>query len=222
MTKTLKKTLVVLGAGGHGRSLADAAKAMDQWQEIIFLDDNTQLIETSENVKVVGKIADLPLLFSPESADVALGLGVGLDQLRLETLKKYQAEGFHFPPIIHPSTSISPLVTIGAGSLIMPGTVINPDVSIGKGCIINIASSIGHDCRIEDGVQIASGVHIGGHVSIGQLSWIGIGATIIHNLTLGREILVAAGAVVTKGIQDKQRMAGVPAKPMQKPSLSIG
>ena len=44
--------LIILGAGGHGRVVADLAEQIDKYDEIVFLDDN------SNDDRVIGKCSD--------------------------------------------------------------------------------------------------------------------------------------------------------------------
>ncbi|TSB47766.1 sugar O-acetyltransferase [Alkalicoccobacillus porphyridii] len=48
------------------------------------------------------------------------------------------------------------------------------------------------------------------HIKSG--AWIGINATIMPGVTIGRNSIVSAGAVVTKDVEDNVIVAGVPAK----------
>ena len=38
----MKRKLLILGAGGHGLVVADAATKQDRWSEVRFLDDNVK------------------------------------------------------------------------------------------------------------------------------------------------------------------------------------
>lgn len=49
-------------------------------------------------------------------------------------------------------------------------------------------------------------------VTIGDDVWIGTNAVILPGVTIGRHVVVAAGAVVTKDVPDHSLVAGVPAK----------
>lgn len=48
--------------------------------------------------------------------------------------------------------------------------------------------------------------------SVGQHVWIGGNVTILPGITIGNNVVVAAGAVVTKDIPDNALVGGVPAK----------
>ncbi|WP_393959626.1 acetyltransferase [Priestia megaterium] len=199
--------LLILGAGGHGKVVSEIAQLMKQWEEISFLDDREDISEVL-GISIAGKLADLPALKSEyEYAFVAIGNNTA----RLKWIKKLSQHGFKIPILIHPSSIVSAKSSIEEGTVIMAGAVINPDTRIGRSCIINTASTIDHDCILQDGVHTSPGAHLGGTVKVGERTWICIGATIINNIDIGCDSVIAAGAVVTKDIPNNVLVAGVPA-----------
>jgi sugar O-acyltransferase (sialic acid O-acetyltransferase NeuD family) len=199
--------LLILGAGGHGKVVSEIAQLMKQWEEIAFLDDREDISEVL-GIPIVGKLADLPALKSEyEYAFVAIGSNTA----RLKWTEKLNQYAFKIPILIHPSSTVSGKSTIGEGTVIMAGAVINTDAIIGRSCIINTASTIDHDCILQDGVHTSPGTHLGGTVKIGERTWICIGATIINNINIGCDSVIAAGAVVTRDVPSNVLVAGVPA-----------
>ncbi|WP_213819030.1 acetyltransferase [Garciella nitratireducens] len=199
--------LLILGAGGHGKVVAEIASLIKQWDEIAFLDDNEELKEVN-GYKVIDKLRNYKLYKEEyEHAFVA----IGNNKFRINLIDKLLKEGFKIPVLIHPFTAISSNVNIGKGTVVMAGAVINTNTVIGKGCIINTSSSIDHDCILEDGVHISPGVHVGGTVNIGKCAWVCIGSSIANNIAIGKNVIVAAEAAVTKNVPDNVMVAGVPA-----------
>jgi len=199
--------LLILGAGGHGKVVSEIAQLMKQWEEIAFLDDREDISEVL-GIPIVGKLADLSALRSEyEYAFVAIGSNTA----RLKWTEKLSHHDFKIPTLIHPSSTVSAKSFIEEGTVIMAGAVINPDTKIGRSCIINTASTIDHDCILQEGVHTSPGVHLGGTVKVGKRTWICIGATIINNINIGCDSVIAAGAVVTKDVPSNVLVAGVPA-----------
>lgn len=199
--------LLILGAGGHGKVVAETALMTKRWQRIAFLDDREEL-EKAIQIPVIGKLNDY--ISFKEEFQYAF-VAIGNNKLRLEWIDRLSEAGFIIPTIIHPFTFISRTSNIGEGTVVMAGAVINANTNIRKGCIINTSSSIDHDCNLADGVHISPGVHIGGTVNIGKCTWICIGSSIANNITIGKDVVVAAGAAVTKNIPDNVMVGGVPA-----------
>ena len=203
----MRDTLVILGASGHGKVVADIAEKMNVYNEILLLDDNED-VKQCLGMPVEGK---LDTCFSYiDKADMFVAIGNA--KIRKEKMEDLLAKGASMPVLIHPTAVLGTGVTIAEGSVVMAGAIINPDTSIGKGCIINTASSVDHDCKISDYVHIAVGAHVAGTVNIEEATWIGAGATVINNIQICSECMVGAGAVVTKNIEEQGTYVGVPAK----------
>lgn len=200
------KKLLIIGAGGHGKVVADAALKLLRWQEIGFLDDANVF---DYPYKILGKINSLGKL-SNEFQDVFIA--IGNNRLRGELLSDAKSIGYELPNIIHPSAIVSDSVKIGEGTLICPNAVINPFAQIGNGCIINTAAIIEHDCIINDYVHVSPNAALAGGVEVGAYSWIGIGSNIIGTKKIGKHVVVGAGSVVINDIQDNVKVVGVPAK----------
>ena len=194
--------LIVIGASGHGKVVTDAAKQMG-YKDIVFLDDDTSIIECA-GFPVVGTSGDLSSL----EGDVFAAIGNGF--IRQEVMENN--EDRTFPTIVHPSAVIADGTVLGAGSVVMAGAVINPGTVIGKGVIVNTSCSIDHDCSIGDFAHISVGSHIAGTVSIGKQTWIGAGAVVSNNITICEGCMIGAGTVVINDINEKGRYVGIPAR----------
>ncbi len=192
--------LIIVGASGHGKVVADIAACIG-YKEIVFLDDDDTIKECA-GYPVVGK--------SSEAPEGEMIVAIGNATIRKKLMELY--EGREFPVLVHPSAVIAKGVEIGAGSVIMAGVVINPEVKIGKGCIVNTSSSIDHECIIEDYVHVSVGAHLAGAVSVGAETWIGAGATISNNVNIYRNCMIGAGAVVVNNILVPGTYIGVPAR----------
>lgn len=199
--------LIIIGASGHGKVIADIAIKMNIWRTILFLDDNESLT-TAMGIKVIGK-TDAAFIYK-DNADFFVA--IGNNETRKQFQKKLENDGLNLAILIHPSSVIGTDVTIGAGTSVMAGAVINNSSKIGKGCIVNTNSSIDHDNIIGDFVHISPGVTLSGSVTIDKESWIGIGSVISNNINICRGCIVGAGAVVVKDIVEPGIYVGVPAR----------
>ena len=200
------KELVIIGAGGHGRVIADIAQKLGVYKTISFLDDGDA--KETMGLPIIGRSSDVEKYTNTADIFVAIGNSA----VRGEFIERLLAMGANVPTLIHPSAIIGACVEIGAGTAIMAGTVINPCSKLGKGCIVNTSSSIDHDCMIGDYVHIAVGAHLAGAVSVGKKTWIGAGATVRNNVDICSNCMIGAGAVVIKDITEFGTYIGVPAK----------
>ncbi len=203
----MRDKLLIIGASGHGKVIADIALKMGKWQSIAFLDDNIN-IKSSLGMKVVGKTEDAFKYIN----DSDIFVGIGNNGTREKIQERLELEGASIPVLIHPKAIIGEQVKLGAGTAIMAGVVINCCTSIGKGCIINTGATIDHDNILENFVHISPGVNLAGTVSIGKGSWIGIGSTVINNISITGGCKIGAGAVVIRDITEAGIYVGVPAR----------
>lgn len=195
--------LIIIGASGHGKVIADIALKCG-YESIAFLDDDTTAKECA-GFPVIGGSQDIP-----EYKDCDFIVAIGDATIRAYMLERLNK--FNVVSLIHPNTVISRRVNLGRGSVVLAGAVINSDTTIGEGCIISTCASVDHDNKIGDYVHVAVGAHLCGTVSIGKNTWIGAGSTISNNISICDNCLIGAGAVVVKDIEESGTYIGVPAK----------
>jgi len=152
--------LIILGAGGHGKVVADLARQTGQYEKIFFLDDNSQ------DAEVLGKCSQY-LEF--QSADTEMYPAFGNNTVRIQWENKLLEAGIRLAKIIHPLAYVSPLAEVASGCVIMPYAVVNTGTKIKKACIINIGAMVDHDCILEEGCHLAPGAIVKGenHLSEG-------------------------------------------------------
>ena len=198
------KKLMIIGAGGHGSVVADAA-AKSGYTQIAFLDDgeNTACL----GYPVVGKTSD-----AVNYKDFDFFVAIGNAKTREKVMNRLTDEGLNVVNVIHPSAIVAKGVTLGKGILLCVGSIVNPNATIGDGVIINTLASVDHDNVIEKFSHISVGAHLAGEVKIGAYTWVGIGATVSNKITICSDCLIGAGAVVVKDITEKGTYVGMPAR----------
>lgn len=201
------KRLIVAGAGGHGKVIADIAEKTGKYTHIAFLDDNTSK-KTVLGYPIIGTMNFSD--FQRETDEIIVA--VGNAQVRKKLQEQYESMGLKIATLKHPAAVIGTNVSIGSGTVIMAGAVINCDTVIGKGNIINTCASVDHECRIEEFVHISVDAHLCGNVHVGKECWIGAGSVVINNKDICDNCMIGAGAVVVKHILVSGTYVGVPAK----------
>lgn len=198
--------LVIIGASGHGKVVADTALKCG-YQNIIFLDDNAE--GELLGFPIVGRIPEAMTL---NDGDTDFIIAIGNNITRKMIAEKYD---LNWATLIHPAAVIGSDVQIGAGTVVMAMAVIQPDAVVGEHCIINTHSVVEHDNHIDNFVHICPRAALAGTVHVGECTQIGIGATIRNNISICDNCVIGAGAVVVKGIEESGTYIGVPVKRLE-------
>ena len=140
--------LIILGAGGYGRTVADVAAQTGQFGDISFLDDN------SVSPDVIGRCAEFERF---RDGQTAFYPAFGNNEGRLKWLYHLQEADCTIPAIIHPTAYVSSTVQIGPGAVILPHAVVNTGCVVKAGCIVNCGAIVDHGCVLEEGVHICLG-----------------------------------------------------------------
>jgi len=206
--------VIVIGSGGHAKVVVDAL--LHEGRNVVGITDS-DLTRNGDKLLGVPIIGDDAILNTYKSSDIELALGIGTVKTkspRQKIFAGFKARGFSFSTVVHPSSIIGHEVNIGEGAQILSGSIIHPGANIGVGAIINFGARIDHDCVIGDFAHIAPGVTLSGNTTIGEGVHIGTGASVIQDISIGDHALVAAGATVVRNVNENERVAGVPAKPI--------
>lgn len=201
--------LLIAGAGGHGRVVAEAAESMNVWSSIAFLDDRHPEMTMASDWPVVGKLADLGRIVPQFDGCVA---AFGDSRLRLHVVESAAHAGANIPAIVHARATVSSRARLGAGTVVFAGAVINVEAVLGSACIINTGATVDHDCRLGAAVHVCPGVHLAGNVTVGDGCWIGIGSCVIQGISIGDGATVGAGTVVIRDVQPGNTVVGNPAR----------
>lgn len=197
--------LLICGASGHGKVIADLARKTGQYDKIAFLDDSNAL----QSAGVVWGNMNFALQCGK---DYDVIVAIGNSEIREKIQSFYEKNGLCVSTLVHPSAVLAEHIQIMQGSVVMAGAIIQAEAKIGKGTIINTASSVDHESVIGDYCHIAVGSHLAGNVVVGNHSWVGAGAIISNNITICEKVVLGAGAVVIHDIKESGTYVGVPAK----------
>jgi UDP-perosamine 4-acetyltransferase len=204
--------VILLGAGGHGRSLFETLIACGT--KILAIADRDPA-KVRENFPGTPVMEEEDALSAHDPGDIFLVNGIGGagdTGPRRNLFDRLHQRGFRFATVIHPSAVIASGVTLDEGAQVLAGAIIQTAGQIGENSLINIGAVIDHDNRTGAHCHIAPGVAISGNVRIGEATHVGTGASVIQDLTIGRNCIIGAGAVVVKDVPDNTTAIGVPAR----------
>jgi len=209
----MKTPLVVVGTGGHARSVLDVIRCAGCCDVLGLLDSFRPRGDAALGLKVLGSEKDLPELCRATGGLRGL-IAVGDNNGRRSVAARIRAlvPGFEFMACVHPGATVAEDVVIGAGSVVMPGAVLVSGCRLGEGCIVNTAAVLDHEGRMGDYASLAPGAVCGGNVTLGGGTAVGLGARIVHRVTVGSDTVVGAGALVLDNLPDRVVAYGLPAR----------
>lgn len=206
--KNNMRKLVIIGAGGHGKVVADIA-IKTGYKDVCFLDDAP--IKECMGLPVEGGVLDVDKYL----IDCEFFIAIGNAKTRKKIYNVLKEKGAKVITLVHPNAVIGSQVKIGNGCVVMAGGIINACATLGDGVIVNTNSSIDHDCTVGDFCHLAVGVNIAGTVEIGESCFLGAGCTVKNNVNICNNCIIGAGAVVVKDIVESGTYVGVPCKLMR-------
>jgi len=178
--------ILIVGAGGHGRSVAESIELRGNFQIAGFIEKKQVW-----DYPVLGAVEDISV-FSDRAE--SLVVAIGNNRVRKALFGKAKASGFMLPSIIHPAAFVSSRAVIGEGCSIMAGAVVGTEAVLGRGCVVNVNASADHHCRLEDFAHLGVGVQLAGGVIVGDSAWLQAGSS------AGYGVVVPAGSLVLPGV----------------------
>ncbi|MCA0335167.1 MAG: acetyltransferase [Bacteroidetes bacterium] len=205
ITSETNITLNIIGYSGHAYVCIETALACGY-----HLDGYYDKLEKKENPYKLKYLGSEDLLNIEEKNFIC----IGDNRIRRKIIEKIASEKGQMKSInlIHPSSIVSPTVTIGMGNLIHTDSMINALSKLGDYCIINTATVVEHECRIDSFVHISPNATLCGNVTIGEGTHIGAGAVVIPGIKIGKWCTIGAGSVVIKDVPDYTKVVGNPGR----------
>lgn len=204
------KDIILVGYGGHGKSVEDAIYSMDEYNLVGYTD-----LKKHEDcyLPYLGNDDILEDLFATGICNAAIGLGfMGNNNFRDKLYNQLISIGYNLPPIIDSSAVISKSSKISSGTFIGKRTVINAYSSIGKMTIINTGSIIEHGCKVDDYSHIAVGAVLCGNVKVKDHTFIGANSTIMQGITIDSYSIIGAGTLIIENVEKGSTVVGVPGR----------
>jgi sugar O-acyltransferase (sialic acid O-acetyltransferase NeuD family) len=191
------KDIVLIGGGGHCKSVIDVIEQEDQFRIAGIVDTPEFLGSTILGYPVIGNDSDLASLAKKyQYALITVGQ-IKSPALRIKLFNLAAELGFTLPSIISPRAYVSRYALIGRGAVIMHDALINSNAQIGDNCIINSKALIEHDCSISKHCHISTNATINGGVTVESGCFIGSGVITKELITISENSFIKAGILVT-------------------------
>lgn len=212
-----KSKLLLVGGGGHCKSIIDSLSSYNGWTDIKIVDSIFYKRTHVNDIEVIGNDDDLSKLYTNGYTHAFVSIGsVGSINLRKNIYLLLKKIGYIIPTIIDATANVSRFSNIGEGTYIGKNAVINANSSLGICSIINTGAIIEHDCEIGDFVHIAPGSVLSGSVKIGSNTHVGTNSTIKNDVSIGKDTIIGVGSVVVNNISSNVVAFGNPCKEVGK------
>lgn len=189
---------LILGAGGHGRSVCDAIAASGD-HVVGFLDDALLPGTLVSGTPVLGVLSfawDLNQLFDasveapPDQVVVAIG-NPALRQTWQEVLEQVAAP---LGVVLHPRAIVSATAQLRPGSVVLAGAVVNANASLHQGVLVNSGAVVDHDAICGAYSQLGVNAAMAGGSRLGPLASLAPGEVLNCRQTLFAALKFAPGA----------------------------
>jgi UDP-N-acetylbacillosamine N-acetyltransferase len=200
--------LVILGFGGHARSVADIALALGI-KELLFVDEAARADESLWGFPVRKTFDDkLPDGWQAFAAS-------GNNQIRSDQVASILGRCWPLATLVSPTATIGSEAIISAGCFVGHQAHIGPLSGIGTACIINTHAAVDHECKIGDYTHVSVNSSVAGRCRLGSFVFLGTGAVVIDNVCIADSITVGAGGVVVESLAEPGTYVGAPARPVR-------
>jgi len=200
-----EKTVAVIGAGGHSRSLINLLE-LNKIEITGVYDDSYKPFkkELINSYCILGKVRDIP-----NKSTVVLAIGD--NEKRRRAFLKFKKRIFQ-KDLIHPRAVIEKRVITYGFNQVFSGVYLNSNVVMGYNNILNTNSILEHEVNIGNHNHISVNVVLCGRVRIGDHCFIGAGAVIIDGIKICNNVTIGANAVVVQDIETAGVYVGNPVK----------
>ncbi len=208
--RKVRKELILVGGGGHCRSVIDAAESAGMKIRGI-LDMPDRVGTTVSGYPVIGSDEDISSFV--EDCEFIVTLGAIENPVPRQNLhKRVKEAGGTLAKVIASTAFVSPRATIGEGTVVLHQAVVNSSAVVGESVIINSGAIVEHDSEVGDCTHVSTGARINGACRVGSCCFIGSGATLVQGITVGDDVFIGAGSLVAKDAVMPGTYVGYPAR----------
>ena len=206
------KHLVIIGAGGMGRSLFCIAQGCLGYKEEFdikgFIDDDLHSLDGFDGYPpLLNTIKDYQI-----DKDDIFVCSISTNHIKKIVCEQLMKKGVKFQTLIHHTAIVGQNAEIGEGSIIANYVIVSPDSKIGKNSLIQDFAVIGHDCIVGDYVRIDTHCTCVGGTVIKDGATIHTSSIINHHVVVDEDATVGAMSFVIRKVKAGTTVCGNPAR----------
>lgn len=191
----MKHKLLIVGAGGHGRAVAESIGLKNEFELMGFIDDSWPTNQNIGQYLIYGTTEDLTQYRSV--ADYVV-VAIGNNKKRSELMDELSNAGFTLATIIHQAAIVSPSAIIGAGTVIMAGAIVGTEARLGRGAIVNSGANVDHHCVVDDFGHLGVNACMAGGSKLGLRAWLQAGSALGYGVDIAADCVILPGTGVNK------------------------
>ena len=205
----MQKPLILVGGGGHCKSVIEAAESAG-YSILGVLDMPENVGQDVLSTKVIGTDDDIPSYVDIAEFVITVGF-IKNPSIRIKLYNKIKEAGGNLATVVASTAYVSKYAELGEGTVVLHQAFVNAGAKIGNNVILNTATNIEHDAVIGDQCHISTGTMVNGDCKVGNRCFIGSQSVLANGITIGDDIIVGAGSLVRKSISEKGIYSGNPA-----------
>ena len=192
----MDKPIILIGGGGHCKSVIDVAESAG-YSIMGILDRPEKIGQEVLGYKVLGSDDDISEFV--EKAEFIITVGqIKSNSARHRIAECIEKSGGKLATIIASDAYVSKYAEVGEGTVVLHKAFVNAGARVGKNCIINTMVNIEHDAQIGDFCHISTGTMVNGETKIGHDTFVGSGSTLYNCIEIADNSIIPAGSVVRK------------------------
>jgi sugar O-acyltransferase (sialic acid O-acetyltransferase NeuD family) len=207
-----RKSLILIGGGGHCKSCIDVIEATGKYIIAGILDVKENIGKEIGGYKIIGTDDDIKELSSSGHSFLITVGQIKSAGIRMKIFTDIGAYGGKLETVISPAAIVSASAKIGNGTIVMHRATVGPNVVIGANNILNTGCILEHDTKTGDHCHISTHAVLNGNCQIGDGVFLGSQAVLVQNITIPNETVIGAGAVVVDSLMQIGTYVGNPAK----------
>lgn len=204
------KNLILLGGGGHCRSIIDVAENTG-YNILGILDLPTEVGKEICGYRILGTDDDICRFVGQAHFIITIGQ-IKNAFTRKILFQRIIDSGGILETLISPLAYVSKRSKIGRGTVVLNYANVNTSSCIGDNVILNSFSNIEHDTTIGNHCHISTGAIVNGGCKIGDEVFIGSQSVVNQNIHITNQVTISSGSLVKKNILSKGLYSGNPAK----------
>ena len=165
------KPLVLLGGGGHCKSVIEVAESAG-YRILGVLDMPEDIGKEILSTKVIGTDDDIPYYVDKAEFVITVGF-IKSPATRIKLYNRVKEVGGKLATIIASTAYVSKYATIGEGTVVMHNAFVNAGAEVGNNVILNTFTNIEHDAVIGNHCHISTGAMVNGDCKVGERCFIG-------------------------------------------------